>query len=209
MIRRNDPVKSSPVAALKRTGKRLYWEVCKRVLEHPPVPPAPASLLFVCKGNICRSPFAEAMARRYIPDGLSIEVGSAGLDVKVSEPCPTGTLEAAKRFGIDLSGHRSLRIDAKTAADADMILAMEAWQIRRLRKTFPEHREKIHLLPLFDMDPVLRTGAEHLLNIQDPYGRSLADFIECFERIESCLKGIFSRIHNAGIPNPTAGAARR
>jgi protein-tyrosine-phosphatase len=75
-----------------------------------------------------------------------------------------------------------------------MILAMEAWQFTRLRKLFPQHIEKIFLLPLFEGNPPKRSESFSILNIRDPYGRAIGDFIECFERIDACLKGIFSVI---------------
>jgi len=190
------------LGGLKRTVKHLYWRAYGLFLIQPPIPPSPRSLLFVCKGNICRSPFAEAMARRHVPDGLPIAFRSAGIDVGQPEGCPRETLAAAETFGIDLSGHRSRQIDAELVAGADMVLAMEAWQASRLRKVFPEHREKVYLLPLFEESPPGRPDAGRLLNIRDPYGRAIEDFIECFERIEACLKGIFSGVRDAGIRPP-------
>lgn len=198
-MNKNELVIGRTLEGVKRTGKQLYWRFYGMFLNQPPVPAAPTSLLFVCKGNICRSPFAEAIARKHVSDGFPISCVSAGIDVRVSEPCPHETLAAAERFGIDLSGHRSRRIDEGLVAGADMILTMEAWQNRCLRKAFPEHRKKMFLLPLFEENPPGRPDAVHLLNIRDPYGRSLGEFIECFERIDACLKGILSGIHNAGV----------
>lgn len=178
-------------------------------VDRPAIPSSLASLLFVCKGNICRSPFAEAIARRQVPDGLSIAFRSAGIEVGTPEPCPLETVAAAEQFGIDLSGHRSRRIDAGLVAGADMVLAMEAWQAACLRKAFPEHRGKIFLLPLFEENPVRRHDAARLLNIRDPYGKPIEDFIECFERIDACLKGIFSGIRDSGIGSSAEGAGSR
>lgn len=202
-----DPVIARALGGFKGAAKSLYWRAYGLFLSQPPVPRSPRSLLFVCKGNICRSPFAEALARKRVPNGLPITCGSAGIDVKTPEPCPRETLTAAERFGIDLSGHMSRRIDAGLASGADMLLAMEAWQASRLRKVFPQFREKIFLLPLFEASPPGQAEAGRLLNIRDPYGRALADFVDCFERIDACLKGIFSGIGDAGLDNE--GAMRR
>ncbi len=191
----------------KRTGKQLYWRVYRLFLDQPRISSVPTSLLFVCKGNICRSPFAEALAQRHVHDGLTIVCRSAGIDVKTAEACPRETLSAAERFGIDLSGHRSRRIDKKLVSGADMILAMEAWQARRLRKVFPDAAVKIFLLPLFDESSPGHPDAGRLLNIRDPYGKPIEDFIECFERIDTCLKGIFPGVRDAGPGNE--GGMRR
>ena len=199
----SDPVIGRAPGDFKRTVKRLYWRTYGLFLTHPPVPPTPRSLLFVCKGNICRSPFAEAMARRgHIPDGVRITCRSAGIVVEQPQGCPRETLVAAERFGIDLSGHRSRGIDQGLVAEADMVFAMEAWQLRRLRKIFPRQKEKMFLLPLFDGNPPERSDTYRLLNIRDPYGRAAGDFNECFERIDACLKGIFSVIRDAGNRSP-------
>lgn len=197
----NDAVIGRALGGLKRTAKDLYWRAYGFFLTHPSVPLSPKSLLFVCKGNICRSPFAEAMARRHIPEGVRIDCLSAGIVVRQPEGCPRETLAAAKTFGIDLSGHRSRRIDQELVAGADMVFAMEAWQLSRLRKIYPQHFEKMFLLPLFEGSPTGHADAGRLLNIRDPYGRSIEDFFECFERIDACLKGIFSGIHDAGTGN--------
>jgi protein-tyrosine phosphatase len=189
-----DPVIGGALGGLKRIAKDLYWRAYELFLIHPPVPPSARSLLFVCKGNICRSPFAEAMARRRIPDGAGIACRSAGIDVGTPEECPRETLAAAERFGIDLSGHRSQRIDQELVAGADMVFAMEAWQLTRLRKTFPRHMERMFLMPLFERRARGPADAGRLLNIRDPYGRNLEEFIECFERIDACLEGILSGI---------------
>jgi protein-tyrosine phosphatase len=193
-----DPVIERAIGGIKRTVKNLYWRTYGLLLAHPPVPSSPKSLLFVCKGNICRSPIAEAMARGHIPDGVRITCRSAGIVVGEPQGCPQETLVAAKKFGIDLSGHRSRRIDQGLVAGADMIFSMEAWQFTRLRKLFPQHKERIFLLSLFEENPPKRSETFSILNIRDPYGRDIGDFIECFERIDACLQGLFSVIRDAG-----------
>ena len=210
-----DTVIARPLGGLKRTAKNLYWRTYGLFLTHPPVPPSPRSLLFICKGNICRSPFAEAMARGRIPDGVRMTCRSAGIVVGEPEGCPRETLAAAERFGIDLSGHRSRRVDQDFVVEADMIFAMEAWQFTRLRKLFPQHKEKMFLLSLFEENPPKRSETFSLLNIRDPFGRAVEDFIECFERIDVCLEGLFSVICDAGNRPPgeetrtAEGAMRR
>lgn len=195
----HDSLIRTAIKSVKGSFKEIYWRFYKLFLNHPPMPHAPTSLLFVCKGNICRSPFAEAMAQRHVPEGVAIRCRSAGIHVRSPESCPRETVEAAERFGIDLSGHKSRQIDAELVAGADMVFAMEAWQAGHLRKAFAEHRGKIHLLPRFEVDSSARKEVGRQLNIHDPYGRSIEEFIECFDRIESCLKGVFNGIHCGAI----------
>ena len=200
---------------IRKTLKQLYWRAYGLFLTQPPVPPSARSLLFICKGNICRSPFAEAMAQRRVPEGARIICRSAGIVVETPQGCPRDTLVAAEKFGIDLSRHQSRQVDRKLVEESDMIFAMEVWHFRRLRALFPKQREKIFLLPLFEENPREQLDAYLVLNIRDPYGRSSGDFIECFERIDACLKGAFSTIKAAAVyrlPNEeteTAGGAAR
>jgi len=144
-------------------------------------------------GNICRSPFAEAAVRRYFPD-TEMTARSAGIIVNHSRESPPGTLAAAETFEIDLSEHRSKKIDENLIATSDMVFGMEVWHVRSLRKTFPQYREKIFLLAPFENSPSAVYNLYGTLNIQDPYGKELSVFIRCFERIDACLKGLFSKI---------------
>ena len=181
-------------AGIKRVLKNAYWRIYGAFLTNPPVPVSPCSFLFICKGNICRSPFAEVAARKHLPDADKWVVRSAGLLVDRPHGSPPEAVSAAKTFEIDLAGHRSKRVDEDLVAAADMVFAMEAWHFRRLHETFPKHREKIFLLAPFEDPAPVQRDRYGVLNIQDPYGRTRKDFIGCFERIDACLRGLFSRI---------------
>ena len=181
-------------AGVKRILKNAYWRIYGAFLTNPPVPASPRSFLFICMGNICRSPFAEVAARRHFSDAHGMTFRSAGIVVNHPRESPPGTLAAAKTFGIDLSGHRSQKVDEDLVAAADMVFGMEAWHFRSLRKKFPRHREKIFLLAPFENSAPVGNNLYNVFNIQDPYGRELKDFINCFKRIDACLQGLFSRM---------------
>jgi len=190
-------VKTWIPAEAKRILKNIYWRIYGAFFNNPPVPVSPRSFLFICMGNICRSPFAEAAARRYFPDTHGMTFRSAGIIVNHPRESPPETLDAAKTFGIDLSGHRSKKVDDDLVIASDMVFAMETWHFRSLRRNFPRHREKIFLLAPFESSPPVKHNLRDVLNIQDPYGRELKDFISCFERIEACLHGLFPLIRKS------------
>jgi protein-tyrosine-phosphatase len=79
-------------------------------------------VLFVCAGNICRSPFAEALARRLAAErGLDVEFASAGEIALDGDRCPPDAVAVAKEYGVDLSSHRARRL---TTDEADKVVPL-------------------------------------------------------------------------------------
>jgi protein-tyrosine phosphatase len=183
-------------ARLKSTARDLYWGVYGRGLKNPPVPDFPKHVLFICKGNVCRSPFAE----RYFLD-LAKRLGftectsmSMGMEVSKNLPPPAEAVIAAAELGVSLDGHRSQRIGREAIARSDMIIVMEALQFVTLRKSYREYRGKLFLLPLFAERDGTSTRGFSLFNIPDPYGKSLDQFRLSFEAIRKCLDRLIQQI---------------
>jgi len=175
---------------LKRGVVDLYWMFRGPWIRVPVIPAHPRSVLFVCKGNICRSPFAEHLASKLQGERQSSEIrfASAGLHVSQPIPSPENAIQVARQFGVDLEGHRSMAISRELVESYDMIIAMEAWQYVELRSSFALHQKKMFLLPLLDPN---RLGEEYGyadFNIQDPYGGPRSAFEKCFERISRYLE---------------------
>lgn len=129
-------------------------------------------LVFVCHGNICRSAFAEGMARK-----LGMNAVSFGLSTSSGLGAHPPVLEAAKAFDVDLSGHRTTSADAYAPEPADMLLAMETRQLRRLA-SLPE----LSRLPRTLLGLYARPRAPHL---HDPYALDDAYLETCLTRIRS------------------------
>jgi protein-tyrosine-phosphatase len=82
-------------------------------------------VLFVCAGNICRSPFAEALARRLAAErGLHVEFASAGEIAFDGDRCPGDAVAAAREHGVDLSAHRAQRLTAERRSAADKVVPL-------------------------------------------------------------------------------------
>lgn len=83
-------------------------------------------LLFVCTGNTCRSPLAEALARAIARERgwKNLEVRSAGVAAAPGGPASRGAVRAARRHGLDLTGHESRGLDLDLVEWADLILVM-------------------------------------------------------------------------------------
>ncbi|MDR2013942.1 MAG: low molecular weight phosphotyrosine protein phosphatase [Rhodanobacter sp.] len=95
--------------------------------------------LFVCMGNICRSPVVEAVARaRFALAGLDIEVDSAGTeDYHIGEPPDRRSLASALARGYDASAHRARQVEAGDFARFDKLLVMDRTNLRALTRRAP------------------------------------------------------------------------
>ena len=82
-------------------------------------------VLFVCAGNLCRSPFAEELARlRAGERGLDVEFESAGEIAYEGSRCPDDAVAAASRYGVDLTAHRARRLTREQEAVADEVVPL-------------------------------------------------------------------------------------
>jgi protein-tyrosine phosphatase len=104
------------------------------------------SILFVCLGNICRSPLAEGVFGQVLRErGLSLKLDSAGTRAwHVGSPPDPRSIEVARRFGIDIGAQRARRIAPEDFDDFDLILAMDETNLAELRALAPENK-RIHL----------------------------------------------------------------
>ncbi|HET7672270.1 MAG TPA: low molecular weight protein-tyrosine-phosphatase [Burkholderiales bacterium] len=106
------------------------------------------SVLFVCTGNICRSPTAEAVLRHLArEEGIVLHIQSAGIgDWHIGHPPDERAQKHAKTRGYDLSALRARQVRAADFEEFDLILAMDRGHLRSLERMAPDgHRHKIRL----------------------------------------------------------------
>jgi len=195
-----DRVRARIVAGLHlravRTGLRdAWWAVRGLAIRNPTLPTAPRSLLFVCKGNICRSPFAAHLATQWLAGAGRTDVRclSAGFRVSHETRTPLQAIEAAARFGVSLEAHRSTALDLALVESSDAVVVMEASHMNLLREQYLRTRNRIYLLPLFSLGPA-RLGRYSRYTIADPYGQSAMVFDQCYERIAESLEGLLQEM---------------
>ena len=148
-------------------------------------------VLFVCMGNICRSPTAEGVFRHHATEaGLldSLEIDSAGTHAyHVGEPPDRRSQAAAERRGISLSGIAARKVAADDFERFDLILAMDEDNYRLLKdQSDPEHHGKIRLF--------LEYGKSPEREVPDPYYGGTSGFERVLDLVEDASQGLLAVI---------------
>jgi len=180
---------------IKYAIKNIGWGAYGRMLRNPAIPPDVGSMLFVCLGNICRSPFAEKVAAKYAGGRSRARFfSSAGIRVPAPAQPPTDAILAANEFGIDLAYHMARPLSGEMVKSFDMVIAMDAYQYRHLRGVYGDSIRKLFLLPLFDKGPRNSHDLYSIYNIRDPYGKDLDTFRACYGRIIDCIGSLLQEL---------------
>lgn len=145
-------------------------------------------VLVLCLGNICRSPFAEHYLRRESKErGMSgLHVESAGFLHHDGLRTPTRFVELVRSHSVDLSGHRARRVTAQQIDDADMILLMDAQNLRALHSEFPHAVHKTFLIGLL--------SAHGPAEIPDPYMLSIGDAEASYQKLAEACSATIRRL---------------
>lgn len=146
-------------------------------------------LLFVCRGNHCRSPMAEGAfrlaARRA---GLQIECDSAGIEPEREGEAPDWRAQmVARRHGANISGQRSRRVLADDFARFGLILAMDRHNLAALQRMAPT-RGGAHAALLMDM---ARGGRGR--SVRDPFCGDVGDFADCWNQVWRAARDMASQ----------------
>lgn len=184
---------------VKRRVADVFWALNGKRIHNPLLPPASGSLLFICKGNICRSPFAARFAARLLqaagrPDVLC---RSAGFSATPGSRSPVEAVAAAEAFGVALDDHEAEALTGGMIDEADVVVVFEASHLARLRRSWPHRRDRFVLLPL--CAPGSRRPAERY-NIFDPFGKPRQVYDACYGRIEAALGRLIDALLSRGRP---------
>lgn len=144
----------------------------------------PGHVLFICQGNICRSPYAEIAARSVFSNsGLSISVDSAGMLPRNCRPSPPNAIAAARLRRVDLTRHLSKCTDADLVDGADLIFIFDEINFASFSKRYPGQLDKLVLLSAFD-----DSGAA--AEVADPDGKDIVEFEKTYAQIDRILANL-------------------
>ena len=154
-------------------------------------------ILFVCLGNICRSPTAEGVFRHYannagIEDGFTknIYIDSAGTaGYHLAAPPDKRAQLTALKFGVDIGELQGRKIALQDFSDFDYILAMDTDNLMIMQRNCPpEHQHKLHLFMSF------AENCPGITEVPDPYYGDIDDFDKAYDFIDRAARGLLKYI---------------
>ena len=162
------------------------------------------TILFICTGNVCRSPMAEALFRRAVAGRGDFRALSAGLGAVDGQPPTAHSVTAMRELGVDISGQRSRALTANLLRQADYIFGMTHSHVDAIGLLYPAAAEKTFLLREFDELP-----GPFEKDISDPIGSPYAVYVNCREQIEHGIASILKFMEQHEMLSAPQGAKTR
>ena|SRR5579859_2582752 len=171
---------------------RIRWNVALKTGVHRAIvrarlPRHTSRVLVLCKGNICRSPFAEELLKkRAIDRNIRLDIRSAGLDTTAGHDAHPLAKTTSLGYDVDLDHHQTTPITIDMISWADLILVMETAHVVNLYGMSSEARSKTFLLGHF--------ASQATTDIRDPYEGTPEDFSRCYAIIDDSCDGLLAHI---------------
>ena len=160
------------------------------------------SVLFVCTGNICRSPIAEGLFRRLIANRKDIEVASAGVHAVRGQPPSLYAVQVCEADGVDISSLRSQPLTATSVERATHIFAMTGAHLETIHLLFPHGAEKAYLLREFE-----EAGTTVWRDVPDPIGLGRDVYEVCARTIKNALPSVLAFVEQSELVRPGPASA--
>ena len=152
------------------------------------VPATARSFVFVCFGNIIRSPMCEALMNQAIAGipGAPLKVTSAGLNAVAGRAAHPWAIAAAADFGVSLADHRARLLTSEMVDQADVIFAMDYQNRVQLLSLYPQARTRVFMLSAY------RDEKHHSDEIPDPYHMGQEETRRCYRVLQTCVHNLVS-----------------
>lgn len=157
----------------------------------------PASIMFVCTGNTCRSPMAEVILNSLLHEhGLSANYRaiSAGTAASPGLPAAQSAIETMASDGLDLQNHQSSPVSASLVAGSALVLTMTLGHKAEMLERFPEAAARIFTLGEYAGEPF---GAHW--EVDDPVGLSRQVYESCRRDLRSAITRVVNRLKEGGL----------
>ncbi len=145
------------------------------------------NIVFVCTGNTCRSPMAEALMKKLLKDNNidTINVISRGLSAFENSPASENSIKAIKKYNIDLTSHRAKSLSPDELKYYDLILTMSSNHKNIIISAFPDVKDKIFTVYEFSFNKNA--------DISDPFGGNIEIYEKCLDEIYKCIEEIVKK----------------
>ncbi len=168
------------------------------------VPKTAKSFLFVCFGNIMRSPMAERFMKREVRHRTpnSVRIASAGLHATPGNAAHPWALAASADFGISLDNHRAQLLTAEMVEQMDAIFAMDFQNLAELRALYPDSKHKMFMLSAY-LD-----GPGRNREFTDPYYGDVETTRSCYRLLQTCVRNLAADVFASSPDNPADDPSR-
>lgn len=184
----------SPEARSEYSKLRMKGALHLRSGNHHPVPASAKMFLFVCYGNLMRSPMAEAMFTQLVMErGINgVFAKSAGVHAVPGRPAHEWALAVSRELGFPLDHHQAQPVTADLISSSDAIFAMDFENLAELNVLFPKFRSRIFLLSAY------ADGPQQNREIPDPYFGDIEATRRCYSVLRICIDNLLRELAPTG-----------